>query len=67
VRLSLWVFVALAIGGAVEIIPMIFIKSNIPTIESVKPYTPLELAGRDIYVSEGCYTCHSQMVRPFRW
>ena len=67
VRFSIWVFIALAIGGAVEIIPMIFIKSNIPTIDSVKPYTPLELAGRDIYISEGCYTCHSQMVRPFRW
>jgi cytochrome c oxidase cbb3-type subunit I/II len=67
VRFSIVVFIALAIGGAVEIIPMIFIKSNIPTIESVKPYTPLELAGRDIYVSEGCYTCHSQMIRPFRW
>ncbi len=67
VRFSIWVFIALVIGGAVEIIPMIFIKSNVPTIESVKPYTPLELAGRDLYVSEGCYTCHSQMVRPFRW
>jgi cytochrome c oxidase cbb3-type subunit I/II len=67
VRFAVFTFIALAIGGAVEIIPMIFIKSNIPTIESVKPYTPLELAGRDIYVSEGCYTCHSQMVRPFRW
>jgi cytochrome c oxidase cbb3-type subunit I/II len=42
------------------------VKSNIPTIASVKPYTPLELQGRDIYVREGCYTCHSQMVRPFR-
>jgi len=67
VRFAIWTFIALAIGGAVEIIPMIFIKSNIPTIDSVKPYTPLELEGRDIYVSEGCYTCHSQMVRPFRW
>ncbi|MBT6007283.1 MAG: cytochrome-c oxidase, cbb3-type subunit II [Prolixibacteraceae bacterium] len=67
VRFSIWVFVALAIGGAVEIIPMIFIKSNVPTIDSVKPYTPLELEGRDIYVSEGCYTCHSQVIRPFRW
>lgn len=67
VRFAVFTFIALAIGGAVEIIPMIFIKSNIPTIETVKPYTPLELAGRDIYVSEGCYTCHSQMVRPFRW
>ena len=67
VRFSILTFIALAIGGAVEIIPMIFVKSNVPTIEAVKPYTPLELAGRDIYISEGCYTCHSQMVRPFRW
>ncbi|MEN8227891.1 MAG: cytochrome-c oxidase, cbb3-type subunit I [Bacteroidota bacterium] len=67
VRFSIWVFIALAIGGAVEIIPMIFIKSNVPTIEAVTPYTPLELEGRDIYIKEGCYTCHSQVVRPFRW
>ena len=67
VRFSIIAFIALAIGGAVEIIPMIFIKSNVPTIDSVKPYTPLELAGRDIYIKDGCYTCHSQMVRPFRW
>ncbi len=67
VRFSFWVFIALAIGGAVEIIPMIFIQSNVPTIDSVTPYTPLELAGRDIYIAEGCYTCHSQIVRPFRW
>ena len=60
-------FIALAIGGAVEIIPMVFVKSNIPTISTVTPYTPLELEGRDVYVSEGCYLCHSQMVRPFRW
>ncbi len=55
-----------AIGGAVEIIPTIFIDSNIPKLEAVKPYTPLELEGRDIYVREGCYNCHSQMIRPFR-
>lgn len=54
------------IGGAVEMIPTFLIKSNVPTIASVKPYTPLELQGRDIYVREGCYTCHSQMIRPFR-
>jgi len=67
VRFAIWAFIALAIGGAAEIIPIVFIKSNIPTIEAVTPYTPLELEGRDTYVSEGCYTCHSQMVRPFRW
>ncbi len=54
------------IGGVVELVPTFLIKSNVPTISSVKPYTPLELQGRDIYVREGCYTCHSQMVRPFR-
>lgn len=59
--------IVVVIGGAVEIIPMIIIKSNVPTIENVKPYTPLELLGRDIYVREGCYTCHSQLVRPFRY
>ncbi len=58
--------IVILIGGAVEIIPMYLIKSNIPTISSVKPYTPLELEGRDIYVREGCYTCHSQLIRPFR-
>ena len=56
----------IAIGGAVEMIPTFTIKSNIPTIASVKPYTPLELQGRDIYIREGCNTCHSQMIRPFR-
>ncbi len=58
--------VVILIGGMVEIIPTFLVKSNVPTISSVKPYTPLELQGRDIYVREGCYTCHSQMVRPFR-
>lgn len=58
--------IAVAIGGMIEMIPTFLVKSNIPTISSVKPYTPLELHGRDIYVREGCYLCHSQMVRPFR-
>ncbi len=58
--------VAILIGGAIEMVPTFLIKSNIPTIASVKPYTPLELHGRDIYVREGCVGCHSQMVRPFR-
>jgi len=58
--------IAILIGGIVEMVPTFLIKSNIPTIESVKPYTPLELQGRDIYISEGCNNCHSQMVRPFR-
>jgi len=58
--------IAILIGGMVEIIPTFMIRTNIPTITSVKPYTPLELNGRDIYIREGCYVCHSQMVRPFR-
>jgi cytochrome c oxidase cbb3-type subunit I/II len=58
--------VVVLIGGLVEIIPTFMIKSNIPTISSVKPYTPLELQGRDLYIREGCVSCHSQMVRPFR-
>ncbi len=58
--------ILVALGGLIELIPTFLIKSNIPTITSVKPYTPLELHGRDIYVREGCYTCHSQMIRPFR-
>ncbi len=66
VQFTIWTLIAVFIGGAVEIIPVIAVKSNIPTIESVKPYSPLELEGRDIYIREGCYTCHSQMVRPFR-
>lgn len=59
--------VMVAIGGIVELVPTFLVKSNVPTIASVKPYTPLELQGRDIYVREGCYTCHSQMIRPFRY
>ena len=67
VVLSVLVLIALAIGGAVEIIPMLKIESNIPKIAAVTPYTPLELAGRDIYVANGCYNCHSQQIRPLRW
>jgi cytochrome c oxidase cbb3-type subunit I/II len=59
--------VAVIVASLFEIIPTFLIKSNIPTIASVKPYTPLELAGRDIYIREGCFNCHSQMVRPFRF
>lgn len=66
VQFLVFSLIAVAIGGAIEMIPTFLVKSNIPTISSVKPYTPLELEGRDIYVREGCYTCHSQMVRPFR-
>jgi cytochrome c oxidase cbb3-type subunit I/II len=59
-------FITVSIGGAVQMIPTFLIKENIPTIESVKPYTALELEGRDIYIREGCVSCHSQLVRPFR-
>jgi len=59
-------FVAIIVGGIIEIVPTYLIKSNIPTIASVKPYSPLELEGRDIYIKEACNSCHSQMVRPFR-
>ncbi|KXK40930.1 MAG: cytochrome-c oxidase, cbb3-type subunit I [Saprospiraceae bacterium] len=58
--------IVIMIGGIVEIIPMLLIDDNVPKIASVKPYTPLELEGRDIYIREGCVGCHSQMVRPFR-
>lgn len=63
---SLLTLIAVLIGGLVEFIPFFAVESNVPSIASVHPYTPLELQGRDIYVREGCYTCHSQMVRPFR-
>lgn len=66
VQMLLLSLVVILIGGIIEIVPTFLIKSNVPTISSVKPYTPLELHGRDIYVREGCYVCHSQMIRPFR-
>ncbi|MCB2208198.1 MAG: cytochrome-c oxidase, cbb3-type subunit I [Bacteroidetes bacterium] len=66
IQFTILALIAVLIGGLIEIIPMYLVKTNVPTISSVKPYTPLELEGRDIYVREGCYTCHSQMIRPFR-
>ncbi len=63
---SILSFVALAIGGFLEIVPTLLVKENVPTITAVKPYTPLELEGRDLYIREGCNSCHSQMIRPFR-
>jgi len=66
IQFALVATVVVLIGGLIEMVPTFLIKSNIPTIASVTPYTPLELHGRDIYVREGCNTCHSQMVRPFR-
>ncbi len=66
VPFTILAFIAIFVGSAIEIIPTLMVKSNVPTIASVKPITPLELQGRDIYIREGCYTCHSQQVRPFR-
>ncbi len=63
---TVWVVIACVTASLFEIIPMFLIRSNIPTIATVKPYTPLELAGRDVYVAEGCNNCHSQMIRPIR-
>jgi cytochrome c oxidase cbb3-type subunit 2 len=59
-------FIVVAIGGLVEIAPLFWIDETIEKVEGVRPYTPLELAGRNIYIREGCYNCHSQQVRPFR-
>ncbi|HRD06710.1 MAG: cytochrome-c oxidase, cbb3-type subunit I [Saprospiraceae bacterium] len=66
IQMLVLALVAVAIGGIIEMIPLATIEGNIPKISSVKPYTPLELEGRDIYIREGCYNCHSQMIRPFR-
>jgi cytochrome c oxidase cbb3-type subunit II len=60
------ILLVVAIGGLVEIVPLFFQKSTTEPVQGVKPYTALQLAGRDIYVREGCYNCHSQMIRPFR-
>lgn len=64
--LGLLALIAVAIGGIVEIAPLFWIDSTVEKVQGMRPYTPLELAGRNIYMREGCYTCHSQMIRPFR-
>lgn len=64
--MALLATVVISIGGLVEIVPLYFIKDTIPPIKEVKPYTALALEGRDIFIREGCYNCHSQMIRPFR-
>jgi cytochrome c oxidase cbb3-type subunit 2 len=64
--LGLFTLLAVSIGGIVEIAPLFWIDNTIEKVDGMRPYTPLELAGRDIYIREGCYTCHSQMIRPFR-
>jgi cytochrome c oxidase cbb3-type subunit 2 len=60
------IMIVIAIGGLVEIVPLFYLKNTIEKVDGMRPYTPLELAGRDIYVREGCYLCHSQMIRPLR-
>jgi len=64
--LVIGILIVIAIGGLVEIVPLFYLKNTIEKAEGVRPYTPLELAGRNIYVREGCYLCHSQMIRPLR-
>ncbi len=64
--LVLGILVVIAVGGLVEIVPLFYLKNTIEKVAGVRPYTPLELAGRNIYVREGCYLCHSQMIRPLR-
>lgn len=64
IRFTVWVTIAVVVASAFELVPTFLIRSNVPTIATVKPYTPLELVGRDIYVAEGCYNCHSQQIRP---
>ena len=66
VKLTIFATIAILIGGMVQIIPSLIVDDYIPVISSVKPYTPLELEGRDLYIREGCVSCHSQMIRPFR-
>jgi cytochrome c oxidase cbb3-type subunit 2 len=64
--LVIGILIAISIGGLVEIVPLFYLKSTIEKVSGIRPYTPLELAGRNIYVREGCYNCHSQMIRPLR-
>jgi len=66
IQLTILATIAILIGGIIQIVPTLVVKSNIPTISTVKPFTPLELEGRDLYIREGCVGCHSQMIRPFR-
>jgi cytochrome c oxidase cbb3-type subunit I/II len=66
VKFAVLAVVAILVGSIIELVPTFLVKSNVPTIASVKPYTPLELEGRDLYIREACNSCHSQMVRPFR-
>jgi cytochrome c oxidase cbb3-type subunit II len=64
--MALFILVVISVGGLVEIVPLFFLKSTTEPVEGLKPYTALQLEGRDVYIREGCYVCHSQMIRPFR-
>jgi cytochrome c oxidase cbb3-type subunit 2 len=64
--MALLVILVISVGGLVEIVPLFFVKSTTEPVEGLKPYTALQLEGRDVYIREGCYLCHSQMIRPFR-
>jgi cytochrome c oxidase cbb3-type subunit 2 len=64
--MALLVLLVISVGGLVEIVPLFFLKSTTEPVEGLKPYTALQLEGRDVYIREGCYLCHSQMIRPFR-
>ena len=64
--MAILILLVISIGGLVEIVPLFFTKSTTEPVEGLKPYTALQLEGRDIYIREGCYVCHSQMIRPFR-
>ena len=66
ILLALGIVVVVLVAGLVEIVPLYYVKGTIEKVDGMRPYTPLELAGRDVYVREGCYLCHTQMVRPFR-
>ena len=66
ILLLIGVLIVIAIGGLVEIVPLFYLRSTIEKVDGMRPYTPLELAGRNIYVREGCYNCHSQMIRALR-
>jgi cytochrome c oxidase cbb3-type subunit 2 len=64
--MALLILLVISVGGLVEIVPLFFLKSTTEPVEGLKPYTALQLEGRDVYIREGCYLCHSQMIRPFR-
>jgi len=64
--MAVFILLVISVGGLVEIVPLFFLKSTTEPVEGLKPYTALQLEGRDVYIREGCYLCHSQMIRPFR-